>query len=93
MAREGAGHRMHEVQRGKARKRMHSCEHQAKKRENDGASLVVQWLKIRLPMQGTQVRALVREDPTCSEQLSPRATTPEAQAPRACALHQEKPPQ
>ena len=27
-------------------------------------SLVVQWLRIRLPMQETQVRALVREDPT-----------------------------
>ena len=30
-----------------------------------GTSLVAQWLRIRLPMQGTQVRALVREDPTC----------------------------
>ena len=30
-----------------------------------GASLVVQWLGIRLPMQGTWVRAPVREDPTC----------------------------
>ena len=30
-----------------------------------GASLVVQWLRICLPMQGTQVRALVWEDPTC----------------------------
>ena len=29
------------------------------------ASLVAQWLRIRLPMQGTQVQALVREDPTC----------------------------
>ena len=28
------------------------------------ASLVVQWLRICLPMQGTQVRALVWEDPT-----------------------------
>ena len=28
-------------------------------------SLVAQWLKIRLPMQRTQVGALVREDPTC----------------------------
>ena len=27
--------------------------------------LVVQWLRIRLPMQGTRVQALVREDPTC----------------------------
>ena len=29
------------------------------------AFLVVQWLRIRLQMQGTLVRALVREDPTC----------------------------
>ena len=28
------------------------------------ASLVAQWLRIRLPMQGTRVRALVWEDPT-----------------------------
>ena len=30
-----------------------------------GASLVAQWLRICLPMQGTQVRALVWEDLTC----------------------------
>ena len=29
------------------------------------ASLVAQWLGICLPVQGTRVRALVREDPTC----------------------------
>ena len=29
------------------------------------ASLVAQWLRIRLPTQGTQVQALVWEDPTC----------------------------
>ena len=29
------------------------------------ASLAAQWLRICLPMQGTQVRALVWEDPTC----------------------------
>ena len=28
-------------------------------------SLVAQGLRIRLPMQGTWVQALVREDPTC----------------------------
>ena len=32
---------------------------------NVGASLVAQWLSIRLPTQGTRVRALVWEDPTC----------------------------
>ena len=29
------------------------------------AFLVAQWLRICLPMQGTRVRALVREDHTC----------------------------
>ena len=29
------------------------------------ASLVAQWLRICLPMQGTGVQALIREDPTC----------------------------
>ena len=29
------------------------------------ASLVVQWLRICLAMQGTPVRSLVQEDPTC----------------------------
>ena len=29
------------------------------------ASLVAQWLGVRLPTQGTQVLSLVREDPTC----------------------------
>ena len=35
------------------------------KKHYDRASLVAQWLRIRLPMQGTRVRAPVREDPTC----------------------------
>ena len=71
-----------------------------------GASLVVQWLRIRLPMQGTRVRALVREDPTCRgatkpvhrrahvpQLLSQRAATTEDRAPRARAPQQEKLPQ
>ena len=36
-----------------------------------GASLVAQWLRIRLPMQGTPVRALVQEDPTCRGATKP----------------------
>ena len=36
-----------------------------------GASLVAQWLRICLPVQGTQVRALVWEDPTCHEATGP----------------------
>ena len=35
------------------------------------ASLVAQWLRICLPMQGTQVRALVWEDPTCRGATKP----------------------
>ena len=34
-------------------------------------SLVVQWLRIRLPVQGTRVRALVQEDPTCRRATKP----------------------
>ena len=36
-----------------------------------GTSLVAQWLRIHLPMQGTRVRALVREDPTCCGATKP----------------------
>ena len=36
-----------------------------------GASLVTQCLRILLPMQGTRVRALVREDPTCRGATKP----------------------
>ena len=34
-------------------------------------SLVAQWLRIRLPLQETRVRALVREDPTCRGPTKP----------------------
>ena len=64
-----------------------------------GTSLVAQWLRIHLPMQGTWVQALVQEDPTCRgatksvatkpQLLSPSATTTEARAPRACAPQQK----
>ena len=36
-----------------------------------GASLVAQWFRICLPMQGTRVRALVQEDPTCRGATKP----------------------
>ena len=61
---------------------------------NNGTSLVAQCLGIRLPMQGTRVRSLVQEDPTCygatepvhatttePELYSPQATTTEARMP------------
>ena len=35
------------------------------KKKKKRASLVAQWLRVCLPMQGTRVRALVWEDPTC----------------------------
>ena len=38
---------------------------------NNRASLVAQWLRICLPMQGTRVRALVWEDPTCRGATKP----------------------
>ena len=37
----------------------------------NGASLVAQWLRICLLMQGTRVRALVWEDPTCHGAAGP----------------------
>ena len=46
-----------------------------------GTSLVVQWLRIHLPMQGTRVWALVQEDPTCRG-----ATKPMCHNYWACAL-------
>ena len=36
-----------------------------------GTSLVAQWLRIHLPMQGTRVRSLVRDDPTCHRATKP----------------------
>ena len=48
------------------------------------ASLVAQWLGVHLPMQGTRVRVLVREDPTCRG-----ATGPVRHNYWACALESE----
>ena len=39
--------------------------HTLDKTKEKRASLVAQWLRICLPVQGTRVRALVWEDPTC----------------------------
>ena len=36
-----------------------------------GTSLLARWLRIHLPMQGTWVRALVREDPKCGGENKP----------------------
>ena len=54
-------------------------------KNNNRTSLVLSWLRTHLPMQGTWVQSLV-QDFTWH-----RATKPEnPQAPRACALRQEK---
>ena len=65
----------------------------------EGTSLVAQWLRIHLPMRGTRVWALVREDPTCCgaagpvchSSWSPRASTTEACMPGARAPQREGP--
>ena len=51
-----------------------------------GTSLGVQWLRIPLPVQGTQVPSLVWEDLTCHRAKSLCPTTTEPEYPRACAL-------
>ena len=35
------------------------------------ASLVVRWLRIRLPVQGTPIQSMVWEDPTCHGATKP----------------------
>ena len=63
------------------------------KRTNRGASLVAQWLRICLPMQGTRVRALVWEDPTCRGATRPVSHSYWACPSGACAPQQERPQQ
>ena len=54
------------------------------------ASLVAQWLRICLPMQGTRVRALVCEDPTCRGATRPVRHNYWACTSGACAPQQER---
>ena len=57
-------------------------------------SLVVEWIKICLPMQGTQVWSLVWEDLTCHGATKPEShNCTETHLPRAHALQQQRPPQ
>ena len=39
--------------------------------QHSRAPLVAQWLRISLLMQGTSVRSLVWEDPTCRRETKP----------------------
>ena len=59
---------------------MNSPEIEYFKKQNR-ASLVAQWLRIHLPIQGTRVQALAGEDPTCRG-----ATKPVRHNYWACAL-------
>ena len=62
---------------------------------------MAQWLRIRLSMQGTRVRALVREDPTCHGATNPvcsqllnlhsRACEPQLLSPRATTTEAHAP--
>ena len=55
-------------------------------------SLVVQWIRIRLPRPGPQVQSLVWENSTCCRATKGLCTaTTEAHKPRVCAPQQEKP--
>ena len=52
-------------------KALHSAWHVVFKKYLLRASLVAQWLRVCLPMEGTRVRALVWEDPTCRGATGP----------------------
>ena len=62
-----------------------------KSQKKKGASLVAQWLRICLPMQGTRVRALVWDDPTCRGATGPMSHNYWAWASGASAPQQERP--
>ena len=68
-----------------------NCRWQLQSFRNGQASLVAQWLRICLPMQGTRVRALVWEDPTCRGATRPVSHNYWACASGACAPQQERP--
>ena len=61
--------------------------------ESRWASLVAQWLRICLPVQGTRVRALAWEDPTCHGATRPVSHNYWACVSGACAPRQERPRQ
>lgn len=73
-----------------------------KKKGESGTSLVVQWIRIRLPMQGTWVRTLAWVDSTClgagsrgleAQLPSLHAATTEAPTPRAPSLQPNERPE
>ena len=50
---------------------MHSCRSADEVKPQNWTLLVVQWIIIRLPMQGTSLQSLTWGDSTCLEQLKP----------------------
>ena len=74
-------------------------------KNNPRPSLVAEWIRVFLPMQGPGFDLWSRKIPPAAEQpspcttttelvlSSPCATTAEAPVSRTCALRQEKPPQ
>ena len=58
--------------------------------EHYRASLMVQWLRICLAVQGTPVWSLIQEDPTCLRVINPGTTTTRQHS-RACELQLRKP--
>ena len=80
------------VQKGKGREKKDEKEFYLKHlKKFYWASLVVQWLRICLPMQGTRVRALVWENTTCHGATRPVSHNYRACASGACAPQQETP--
>ena len=75
------------------RKEIINIRSETNEKEMKGASLVAQWLRIRLPMQRTWVRALVWEDPTCRGATRPVSHKYRVCASGACAPQQERPRQ
>ena len=50
---------------------------------------MVQWIRIHLPLQGTQAQSLLQEDSTCLGATKPPHHNYRAHTPRACALKRE----
>ena len=59
-------------------------------KRDGGTSLVIQWLRIHLPTQGTGVRSLVWGDPTCRRATEPMFRTYRSLCARTRAPGQEK---
>ena len=57
-----------------------------------GTSLVVQWLRICLSMQGTQGGSLVQEDATCLRSTKPHALQLLRQSVSESVPHEKPPP-